>query len=174
MVVGVDDVPDESKARLKRLKEQYLKDFGGDVSVKAGFSPVTAVDRPVRATLPVLEVMPDGEPQKGLLETPSRVVPVKASGIHGMAIPDQSAEEEIATPEQLQKVCQKWASMVVDRLVSHAMSDDYRAALPAIQILFNRAFGKEGEIKGGDAKLSGLAALPVRERVKALLLARDG
>ena len=159
-----------SKSRLRRLKVENLKSFGFEPPDKRDM--VKLVDRPSVSQLPVIPVEPQPATTPAVVfETPTTVTPVKASDVPGLAVPVEPSK--VATPEQLQNICRQWASLAVQRLVEHAMSEDYRAALPAIQMLLNRGFGKERDLPEASPQASLVAAMPVRERIKALLAARD-
>lgn len=71
------------------------------------------------------------------------------------------------------KLAQRWTGQVIERLVQHALSDDYRASIPACNILLERAWGKPRPAEPeAEQQAVDMSAMPVRDRIKALLEAR--
>lgn len=69
----------------------------------------------------------------------------------------------------------RWTGPIIERLVQHALSDDYRASIPACNILLERGWGKarQEEPEAQQAAID-MSSMPVRDRIKALLDARAG
>lgn len=73
------------------------------------------------------------------------------------------------------KLAARWTPQIIERLVQHALSDDYRASIPACNILLERAHGKARQAEPeAEQQAIDMSAMPVRDRIKALLEARAG
>lgn len=171
------DPAKEGAARLSRL-ERLSREHSGVFRIVDDRRAERVVDGLVEQQPAIaLPAVADGRP--ALFETATRAIDVTA-GAEGVAVPLQALKAPAAggkplllTPEQFRSACRQWGTSVFERLVEWAMCDDYRASLPAIAMLLNRGFGKETELPEQDPQLQLVASLPVRDRIAALLAARE-
>ena len=115
---------------------------------------------------------PSAVPAEGtvVVELPSVGPTTVQRTADGFAVPVPNPGHASTNPTQLAR---KWTPQLVERLVQHALSDDYRASIPAINLLLERAWGKarQAEPEAEQAAID-MSSLPVRDRIKALLEAR--
>ena len=154
-------------SRLAAIRSDLEKDFVKPAKLRTLEPPVEVV---------VAMPQPADLPQEG--QTVVDLPAVGETPVVSVAREDGSRAVVPATPPgglNPKHNARKWTATILDRVLQHALSDDYRASLPACKMLMEYGWGtpRPAEPEAEQTAID-MSTLPVRDRIKALLDARGG
>lgn len=153
-------------SRLSAIRSDLEKDFVKPSKLRTLEPPVEVV-----AAMPKIADVPD----EGvvIVDLPA----VGATPMAKLATPDGPLVAPPPNPvgNNPRHNARRWTPTVLDRILQHALSDDYRASLPACKLLMEYGWGtpRQAEPEAEQTAID-MSTLPVRDRIKMLLEARGG